>query len=226
MEPSRPPTPATRKAEATRAALLEAARTVIARDGYANARIVDIAQEAGKSAGVFYSYFEDKNTLFTALVEEFHDDLTRLTPPPGEYEEHTDQAIRQAVRVFWTAYQKFQPELAGLIEVSPSDPALLALWRKIRQRGIRRFAFRIRKQQEHGLCRGLDPELAASALHNMLEFTCFNWHSRKLDFPEQRVGDDKAIETLYGLIARVLELDAAAAPAPPAERRATRLTRG
>lgn len=226
MEPSRPPAPATRKAEATRAALLEAARVIIARDGYANARIVDIAQEAGKSAGVFYSYFEDKNTLFTALAEEFHDDLTRLTPAPGEYEEHTGPAVEQAVRVFWTAYQKFQPELAGLIEVSASDPALLAVWRKIRQRGIRRFAFRIRKQQEHGLCQGLDPELAASALHNMLEFTCFNWHSRKLDFPDQRVDDDKAIQTLYGLIARVLELHTPVAPAPAPGRRAARLTRG
>lgn len=72
-----------RKAEATRQALLDAARVVIARDGFANARIVDIASQAGKSVGVFYTYFEHKTALFGALLEAFHKDLVQLAPPPS-----------------------------------------------------------------------------------------------------------------------------------------------
>lgn len=71
------------KGRATRAALLAAARRVMARDGYRNARIVDIAQEAGRSVGVFYSYFTDKGEVFAALVDEFYDDLKQLTPAPN-----------------------------------------------------------------------------------------------------------------------------------------------
>jgi AcrR family transcriptional regulator len=197
----------TRKAEATRSALLEAARHVIQRDGYVNARITDIAQHAGKSTGVFYTYFKDKTELFGALLDAFHDDMMRLTPAPNEYEENTASAIKAAVSVFWQACQKFHPEFLGLLEVAMSDPELLKMWRKIRNRGIKRFAFRIRKQQELGKCKGMDPNLTASALHGMLEFTCFNWHSRKLDFPGAKISDEKAVDTLYAMIARVLELD-------------------
>lgn len=180
---------------------------IIARDGYTNARIVDIAREAGKSAGVFYSYFKDKTELFSALVEAFYEDAKRLTPAPKDYEENGPVAVRSAVVAFWSAYRHFHPEMLGLLETAMSDLPLLEVWRKIRQRGIRRFVFRIRKQQEIGKCVGMDPELTASALQGLLEFTCFNWHSRKLDFPDTEVGDEKAIDTLYQTIARVLELE-------------------
>lgn len=197
-----------RKAEATRQALIDAARVVIERDGYVNARVIDIAREAGKSVGVFYTYFDDKTELFAALVDAFHDDLTRLTPPSKAYDDDPAAAIRSAVTVFWTTYRQFHPEMLGLLESAFADPALLAVWRKIRKRGTRRFAHRIRKQQEAGRCAGLDANLTASALHGMLEFTCFNWHSRRLDFPDAAISDAQAVDTLYRLIAGVLELDA------------------
>lgn len=188
-------------------ALLNAARVVIARDGYTNARIGDIAREAGKSVGVFYSYFKDKTELFAALVDAFQDDLKRLTPAPQDYEENTASAIRAAVATFWGTYRQFHPEMLGLLETAFADPGLLEVWQSIRKRGIRRFAFRIRKQQEKGKCSNLDPELSGSALMGMLEFTCFNWHSRRLDYPDAEPNDAKAVETLYQMIAHVLELE-------------------
>ena len=195
-----------RKSEATREALLEAARVVIARDGYTNARIVDIAREAGKSAGVFYSYFEDKTQLFSALVEAFYEDVKRVTPTPKEYEDNPAEAIKNSINAFWHAYRHFHPEMVGLLESALSDPALLEVWRSIRQRGIRRFAYRIKKQQANGKCVGMNPELSATALQGLLEFTCFNWHSEKLDFPGKRIDDAKATQELYQIISRVLEL--------------------
>ena len=195
-----------RKSEATREALLEAARIVIARDGYTNARIVDIAREAGKSAGVFYSYFEDKTQLFSALVDAFYEDVKRVTPTLQEYEDNPTKAVKNSVDAFWHAYRHFHPEMVGLLESALSDPALLEVWRNIRQRGIRRFTYRIKKQQSLGKCIGMDPELSATALQGMLEFTCFNWHSEKLDFPGKRISDEKATNELYQIISRVLEL--------------------
>lgn len=54
----------------TRAALLQAAETVFARDGFEAARIEDIALEAGRSRGAFYASFESKTELFLALREQ------------------------------------------------------------------------------------------------------------------------------------------------------------
>ena len=216
-----------RKAEATRQALLDAARVVIASDGFANARIVDIARQAGKSVGVFYAYFQDKPALFAALLEAFHQDVVRLTPAPPAYEEDTADAVRAALRGFWTTYRRYHPEMLGLLETGLADAAVLEVWRRMRRRGMRRFAYRIRRQQERGRCRGLDAELAASALHGMLEFTCFNWHSRRLDWPDAVIDDERAVDTLYRIVARVLELDepAAASGTKPAAKPAAKRTK-
>ena len=51
-------TAATPKGRATDEAFKEAARVVFARDGYLNAKITDIAAEAGRSAASFSNYYD------------------------------------------------------------------------------------------------------------------------------------------------------------------------
>ncbi|MCL5263091.1 MAG: TetR/AcrR family transcriptional regulator [Acidobacteria bacterium] len=58
------------RSEATRKALLAAARKVFARDGFEAARIEDIAAEAGRSRGAFYANFANKESAFFALREQ------------------------------------------------------------------------------------------------------------------------------------------------------------
>ena len=58
-----------RKAE-TRAKLLDAARTVFARQGIDATRINDITEEADVGAGSFYNYFDSKDAVVAAVVED------------------------------------------------------------------------------------------------------------------------------------------------------------
>jgi AcrR family transcriptional regulator len=51
--------------------LIKAGTTAFARRGYEQARVVDIATEAGISVGVFYQRFKDKRGFFDALQQEF-----------------------------------------------------------------------------------------------------------------------------------------------------------
>lgn len=53
----------------TRARLLDSARELVAREGYENATIDQIAEEAGYSKGAFYSNFASKEDLFLELLE-------------------------------------------------------------------------------------------------------------------------------------------------------------
>jgi AcrR family transcriptional regulator len=55
------------RTEATRAALLASAERIFARDGFAAARIEDIALDAGRTRGAFYANFEGKAEIFIAL---------------------------------------------------------------------------------------------------------------------------------------------------------------
>ncbi|MDE1174976.1 MAG: TetR family transcriptional regulator [Edaphobacter sp.] len=54
----------------TRQDLLNAARFIFARDGFAVAKLEEIAQAAGKTRGALYANFEDKEDLFFALIAE------------------------------------------------------------------------------------------------------------------------------------------------------------
>ena len=60
----------TRRKQARPAEILDAALTVFAAKGFAAARMEDIARAAGVTKGTIYLYFEDKETLFKALVRE------------------------------------------------------------------------------------------------------------------------------------------------------------
>ncbi|MBR0754416.1 TetR/AcrR family transcriptional regulator [Bradyrhizobium jicamae] len=195
-----------RKSEVTRARLLEAARIVFSRDHFQNARITDICSEAGKAVGVFYRYFSDKQEIFFACVDEFFSDLLADSPKAAEFEKDASAAIRASTELYWSKYQQYYGVVASLFEIGMINPEIAALWRQVRENGIKRFAFRIRKQQALGKCATLDAEIAASALMSMLEFSCYNWNSQRLDFPERSIPDQAAIENLFVLIRNALEL--------------------
>jgi AcrR family transcriptional regulator len=64
------PTKHQQRTEATRRALLDAAKRIFARDGFEAARIEDIAGATGHTRGAFYAHFNTKEDLFFALFEQ------------------------------------------------------------------------------------------------------------------------------------------------------------
>jgi AcrR family transcriptional regulator len=71
-------------------AILDAARTVFLRDGYANARMADIAAEAGVAVGTLYLYFDSKEALTQALALRFFGKLCAAALPALEAIEGPD----------------------------------------------------------------------------------------------------------------------------------------
>lgn len=64
--------PLTKRGEATRARLLDAAEAVFAELGYHEASIVKITEKAGMGLGTFYLYFEGKQQIFEHLVVDLN----------------------------------------------------------------------------------------------------------------------------------------------------------
>lgn len=156
-------------------ALREAARHVIARDGYAAARVADIAQEAGRGIGTFYSHFRGKEALLEALAEDFRAELAARIQPPAEGDADPVAHLHGTVRAFWETYTAHRPIAVALFQAALTDARFAAIWRRIRADGVRVSATRIRAAQALGFCPGLDPERAATALCAMVEFACFEW---------------------------------------------------
>ena len=101
-----PPAPIRTPPENARQAILDAALSVFARQGYAGTSIQDILEEIGVSKPALYYHFESKAGLFRALLDHAYDECFRLMQtavaplPPGE-----DQLAAAASALFSFANQ-------------------------------------------------------------------------------------------------------------------------
>ena len=65
------------KAEATRRALLDSARSLFGEKGYAATSVDEVVKHAGVTKGALYHHFKDKDQLFRAVVEEVKGEVTQ-----------------------------------------------------------------------------------------------------------------------------------------------------
>jgi TetR/AcrR family fatty acid metabolism transcriptional regulator len=84
--------------------IIDAALKVFSRKGYAETRMADIAREAEMSYGLVYHYFENKEKLFDAIVEEwwtgFYNKLEALKKSPIPTDEKLIGIIRYLLSVY------------------------------------------------------------------------------------------------------------------------------
>jgi len=64
--------------ETYRLAIVEAAETVFLAQGFAEARMADVAKAAGVSVGTLYNYFESKELVFASLIQIRHSEFFEL----------------------------------------------------------------------------------------------------------------------------------------------------
>ena len=74
-----------RRKEERPAEILAAALKTFSSKGYAATKLAEVAKEAGVSKGTLYLYFESKEALFKAVVNEF------VSPHIANAEEHAEQ---------------------------------------------------------------------------------------------------------------------------------------
>jgi AcrR family transcriptional regulator len=72
--------PRTRKGQRTRRLILGAARRVLNRSGYRDARISDIIEETGWPTGTFYRYFDGKVDVTLQVLQELARDYSQRVP--------------------------------------------------------------------------------------------------------------------------------------------------
>jgi TetR/AcrR family acrAB operon transcriptional repressor len=94
---------------ATRKAILEAALAVFSRQGYAAARLEDIANEAGVTRGAIYWHFASKADLYNTLV--------------GEVSARGDVVINEAVAQGGTFIERCRRIMIRLLEYLEEDEA-------------------------------------------------------------------------------------------------------
>lgn len=170
--------PRSRKGAQTRARLLEAAKHVFERTGFLDARISDIAEQAGLSHGSFYHYFDSKEQIFREVAETQE---ALLTAPPeaggndGRNATERDRIFRANLR-YLERYRENGKIMGVIEEVSRYDAHV----NDARMQRQKHFADRaekaIRRLQDAGSADpAVDPEIAALALGSMVARVAELW---------------------------------------------------
>jgi AcrR family transcriptional regulator len=122
------------RAEATRAALLSAGRSLFAQRGYAAVATEEIVRRARVTRGALYHHFRDKEDLFRAVVEDVERELTERIAAESLAAGATEPwaALQAGARAFLDA--SAEPEVQRIIMLDA--PAVLGWvqWREIGQR--------------------------------------------------------------------------------------------
>src|SRR3954464_897963 len=84
-----------------RAKLLAAARKVFAEKGLGAATARDIVRETDLASGTFYNYFDSKEEVFTALVDEL---ATKARAPVRARRREPGRTVEQRVEAAYRAY--------------------------------------------------------------------------------------------------------------------------
>lgn len=136
------------------AVIFDAACRVIRDKGFHQARITDIAQEAGISYGLVYHYFKSKADLFDAILHEWWTGLFAMMDEWEQQSQHLEEKLRALVEYFLEQYEK-RPDLVHIFitEISRSSANLTPSrlkWFKVFMTRIERI---IAEAQDGGILR-------------------------------------------------------------------------
>lgn len=119
------------RTEATRTALIKAARALFSKKGYAETSTPEIVKAAGVTRGALYHHFEDKVALFRAVItEEFQAVANQIDAAAVETPGSAIHALQQGGRGYLQAMQdkgrvKIMlldgPAVLGQVEVDKID---------------------------------------------------------------------------------------------------------
>ena len=170
-----PPTP---RGQATRAALIRAARYIFERDGFLEARITDITAAADTATGSFYSYFSSKEQIFEAVIDKVNEEEGLHPPSMAFLSEVARDELVAAVAAHHRDWLSHYARNARLMSVMEEVTNINEAFRRHRTDAAQSFmqanAQAVRKLQAEGLAdSALDPLQTARSLSTMVSRSAF-----------------------------------------------------
>src|SRR5690625_2481468 len=170
-------------AEATRAALLDAAEAVFYERGVARASLEAIARRVGLTRGALYWHFDGKADLFRQLLERVrmpYEELDREIPADQRTTSRLDVLLQAYLQpLMRLAPPRYRPIPSILLHRSELlvDLTPTRLTAQMSRQGIESTKERFEQAADNGELRsGLDPETANLMLHNLLRGIFHGWH--------------------------------------------------
>jgi AcrR family transcriptional regulator len=147
------------RVEYRRRTILDAARTVFARSGFAGTTVDLIAQEADVAKGTLYLYYPSKSAIYAAAVVAALEDLTRETVAVLE----TGGPTRNVLRAFFETRWRFFERHAEFFRIYTTEKSALGKTGAL----VRRASARLHERQVKALERVLEAGVRAGELRRV-----------------------------------------------------------
>ena len=186
------------KGRQTRQSIEDAARKLFAERGFHGTTLADITAAAGKSPGLFYRYFEDKEDLLAALAESFLHDVVE----PSRLRVHLPESpldsgfFVSVVTAYWNMFKQNIGIMVAVDQLAATQPQFAAVQNQFRRFGMDIITASVHRARAQGYADGLPPEHTALAIALLFEqFTtvCLRPDTAGLGV---RLSDAEAIDTL------------------------------
>lgn len=185
----------------TRHELLAAAVRVLARKGFHDTKIADIAAEADVGVGTFYLHFDTKDALFDALVD---DTIHRLKAAVDEAQRTSPDAVTR-MRRSNEAFCRFASENREVFRIAFGHAAA---YHDVIQRAQDLFAADIEENIRAGVASGafapVPTDVAAQAMVGMAT-QVLSWWTTHESIPIARLQEAMTTIALHGLVPRAPE---------------------
>jgi AcrR family transcriptional regulator len=161
----------TAKGRQTQAAIEQAARKLFAERGFHGTTLADITSAAGKSAAVFYRYFDDKEDLLAALAESFLRDI--VTPSglrvdlPNSPDD--DEFFTSVVTGYWNMFKQNIGIMIAVAQLAATQQRFAVVQNEFRRFGMDLVAASVLRAQEQGYATELNPQHTAAAIALLFE---------------------------------------------------------
>jgi AcrR family transcriptional regulator len=184
-----------RRTEATRRALLAAARSVLVEHGYLRSTVAQIARAAGRGHGTFYLYFDDKEDIYSLLLEEMWNSLKEQSRVIWQRDVPLE-SVRVTVDRYVSAFEENVDLWRLLDEMSATNPR----FHEIRDDTRRQFVWKIQRGIEDSFNQAnvgtMRTDIMAELLAGMVDEACSVRFLRGRSWPRDELVDH--IVTIWG----------------------------
>ena len=187
-----------KKSEISAAQIVQAAIRVLARQGYANSSLMDIAREAGMSKGAVHYHFPTKEALLHVVLETACDAVQQRTIDAWTSGDNPFVSLRKSLETLWEVRAARSDEalvVADLLALSLQDERLrpqLAEFYRLAAEQVREYL------EANLLSLGIQPKISMEILPRLLIGLLDGLVMQTFVEPEALQPEDvvRAIETL------------------------------
>jgi AcrR family transcriptional regulator len=158
--------------------ILNAACVVFARQGFHNARMDDIVQEAGLSKGAVYWYFKSKDEIITSIVDRFFDRELVNIIQTSQLDDTVEKRLTEIARQLAAEIESISDLMPILLEfyaVACREDLIRDPMAEFTKRHLKLFEDLIMEGIQRGEFREVDPRDVAISVFTLLDGLMFHW---------------------------------------------------